>query len=161
SVHSDLAQVLPVKRASPDWLAETADVMCRRLDAATAVVPALAEHADRLRASYHAIRELPGPIPLQRVHGDLHLGQALRTAQRGPVPLCGGGAPPPARPGPTRDRRARDGPGSPGLCDRPTLSLRLAEPVDPQLEFRAAEWADRNRDAFCDGYSEVSGVDPR
>jgi maltokinase len=39
--------------------------------------------------------------------------------------------------------------------------LLLNEPEDPQLEYRAAEWADRNRDAFCDGYTEVSGVDPR
>src|SRR5690349_10870877 len=53
--------------------------MTRRLDAAVAVVPEIARVREPLVARFAAIGTT-GSSPAQRVHGDLHLGQTLRTS---------------------------------------------------------------------------------
>jgi maltokinase len=44
-----------------------------------------------------------------------------------------------------------------------TLAPPADEPpgITELMTVRAAEWAARNRDAFCRGYAEVLGYDPR
>ena len=54
--------------------------MTERLDAALDVVPELAEHGPALRELFDAVGAI-GSGAIQRVHGDLHLGQTLRTAK--------------------------------------------------------------------------------
>ena len=79
AVHTDLAG-LGTAPADP---AGEARRMRRRLTGVLAEVPALRRHEPGLRAVFDAVRALPaGSAPAQRVHGDLHLGQVLRSAGR-------------------------------------------------------------------------------
>src|SRR5581483_719027 len=83
-VHADLATAFGTREASADELAERADAMHARLRRAVEVVPQLSEVAPELAKAYDAIRDLGGgaSVTTQRIHGDLHLGQAMRTVTR-------------------------------------------------------------------------------
>jgi maltokinase len=160
SVHADMAAALPTEPADADWHARVAGKMEERLDAAITVVPQLAEHADGLRDVYAAVAESTEPVVRQRVHGDLHLGQVLRTAT-GWIVLDFEGEP--ARP--LADRRQLDSPlrdvaGMLRSFDYAARHMLVEQPGDPQRAYRAQEWAERNRTAFCTGYSNAGGPVP-
>jgi trehalose synthase-fused probable maltokinase len=160
SVHADLAEVLPTEDADPAWFATVAEQMTARLEAAIAVVPQLAEHADGLRQVYAAVAGSTEPVVRQRVHGDLHLGQVLRTAT-GWIVLDFEGEP--ARPLASRrelDSPLRDVAGMLRSFDYAARHMLVEQPDDSQRAYRANEWAERNRAAYCAGYSEASGLDP-
>jgi maltokinase len=157
SVHADLARVLPTEPADREWYATVAAQMAERLEAALAVVPDLAEHADALRALYAAVAETGEPVVRQRVHGDLHLGQVLRTTT-GWIVLDFEGEP--ARPLAARrelDTPLRDVAGMLRSFDYAARHMLVESPGDPQRAYRAQEWAQRNRTAFCEGYSAAAG----
>ncbi len=161
SVHADLALVLPTETADRDWYATLADRMRGRLRDAIAIVPELEAHQESLLQVYAALEGATEPTSLQRIHGDLHLGQVLRTPT-GWTLLDFEGEP--AKPIPERralDAAVRDVAGMLRSFDYAAWSLLLDGGADPQLQYRAIEWADRNRDAFCSGYAEAAGVDPR
>jgi maltokinase len=160
SVHADMAAVLPTEPAADDWFATLAGQMSDRLDAATAVVPQLAGYADRLRAIYASVAEVTEPVVRQRVHGDLHLGQVLRTAT-GWIVLDFEGEP--ARSLASRrelDSPLRDVAGMLRSFDYAARHMLVEQPDDSQRAYRAQEWATRNRAAFCAGYSNAGGLDP-
>ncbi|MCY7364545.1 MAG: phosphotransferase [Frankiaceae bacterium] len=160
-VHALMTQSLPTAVAGPDESVDTARQLHARLDAALEVVPELAAHADALRAAYDQVAQLTGPVPVQRVHGDYHLGQVLRT-QDGWLLLDFEGEP--ARP--LAERTAlmsplRDVAGMLRSYDYAARHLLAERGGDAQLAYRATEWAERNRSAFCDGYAAAAGADPR
>jgi maltokinase len=45
--------------------------------------------------------------------------------------------------------------------DYAARSLLADHQGDQQIAYRAAEWVTRNQQAFCDGYAETAGSDPR
>ena len=160
-VHADLAAAFGTAIAGPDEVHQRAAAMHARLDRAVGTVSELGTLAPGLHAAFDAFGELGGELPVQRIHGDLHLGQALRTVHRWVVIDFEGE--------PMSDLAARRRPDS-TLRDVAGMlrsfeyagSHRLIEiGYQPQLAYRASEWAQRNRDAFCDGYAEGAGHDPR
>ena len=160
SVHADMAAVLPTEPADDGWYGTIAAQMAERLTAAIEVVPQLAEHADGLRALYATVAGSREPVVRQRVHGDLHLGQVLRTAT-GWIVLDFEGEP--ARPLAARrelDSPLRDVAGMLRSFDYAARHMLVEQPDDAQRAYRAQEWATRNRAAFCTGYSTASGLDP-
>jgi maltokinase len=162
SVHASLREVLPASFWSDEQRRSAAHAMQRRLNEAVVEVPALLDLAPGLSKAFADLAELDQPVRVQRIHGDLHLGQVLRTSVSWKIIDFEGE---PEKPMPDRiglDTPLRDVAGMLRSFDYVALHTLLAEHADDtQLAYRAGEWADRNREAFLDGYSHVDGVDPR
>ncbi|MHB1800878.1 MAG: maltokinase N-terminal cap-like domain-containing protein [Actinomycetes bacterium] len=161
SVHAALAAALGTGAWHRRELTAALEDMHRRLDEAVLAAPALAPFVPGLAGVFEQARGAPVPVITQRIHGDLHLGQVLRTLDGWALIDFEGE---PARP--LADRRApdcalRDLAGMLRSFDYAARAPLVGRPPDPQLAYRAAEWAERNREAFLDGYAATSTVDPR
>ena len=160
-VHLALAETLPTAHLEAKELAALAEAMRGRLGRAAAEVDELAPYTDALAAAFDDLAALGTPVPVQRVHGDFHLGQVMRTLNGWRLLDFEGE---PARP--LAERRALESPikdvaGMLRSFDYAARHLLADHPHDPQLDFRANEWAERNRDAFCAGYATAGDCDPR
>jgi maltokinase len=165
-VHDALAEAFPTEPSGSDRLSALSEAMIARLDAATAVVPELADHADGLRRTFGAVAELadtagPGEIDdAQRVHGDYHLGQTLRTVKGWKIVDFEGEPVKPLAERVLPDLVWRDVAGMLRSFDYAAHAVipdfQADEDAKRQIAFRAAEWADRNQSAFLSGYIDSS-----
>lgn len=159
-VHTGLAEALPTTVLRRPQLEQLASDMAARLETAGTVVPALRPYRAALRGAFAAVAELGRSgfrCAAQRVHGDLHLGQVLRGPDGRWTLIDFEGEPD----RPLDERRlpqpvVRDIAGMLRSFDY-AASQQSAGPADP----RAAGWATDNRAAYCAGYAEASGADPR
>ncbi|MFC8453201.1 maltokinase [Kitasatospora sp. NPDC057223] len=159
AVHTRLAAAFGTRRPGPGETAGLTGRLVTALEDALRAVPELARHETALRHAYAQAAALTPATTLQRVHGDLHLGQLVRS-------------------GPTWQLIDFEGEPATPMAERtsprPPLSdvagmLRSFDyaahhaawqpgPADP-ADLR--RWARDSQDAFCDGYALATGSDPR
>ena len=159
-VHADLADAFGTDELQPEAIREMAEQMYRRLDMAVAAVPELARYSDMIGSGYSDLAKLKAPVPAQRVHGDYHLGQVMRT-QTGWVVLDFEGEPA----SPLAQRRARssalrDVAGMLRSFDYAARHQLVNHPEAVRLAVAASDWVRRNSEAFCTGYAAAGGLDP-
>jgi maltokinase len=162
-IHALLAEHFPTDRRTAAEQAGLGRAMSIRLDEALEVVPELEAHASTLRELYDAAGALAGS-DVQRVHGDLHLGQTLRTVKGWKIVDFEGE---PAKPLAERvlpDSPWRDVAGMLRSFDyAPRVAAMTASATgddgSEQRAFRAAEWSARNQAAFLESYAgrELTG----
>ncbi|RBP67128.1 1,4-alpha-glucan branching enzyme [Brevibacterium sanguinis] len=166
-IHRSLSDVFGAHRPTPaqsvgivEGLAERVRwAMSEARDVLSPYREQLADHIDRLRRI--------GDIgPVQRIHGDLHLGQVLHSAERGWVVLDFEGEP--LRPLSERsepDSPLRDVVGVLRSFDYAANVVALEDPTHEALSARTSAWAQRAAEAFLAGYARETrrptiGTDP-
>jgi maltokinase len=159
-LHSDMATAFGRRDLSPAELTGLVATLTAKLTTAVAAVPELGLYAGRIAAAYAELGSVTDPIPVQRIHGDYHLGQVMRS-QRGWVALDFEGEPT----APLAERRAlapalRDVAGMLRSFDYAARHRLIGHPERADLTTAASEWVRQCQDAFCAGYAAASGADP-
>ncbi len=160
-LHSEMAAAFGTSMLRRPEQAALVDAMSTELTQAVKVVPALREHEAAVRACYARLAEPGTEVAVQRIHGDYHLAQVLGT-DGGWVVLDFEGEPSV----PLASRRAfapalRDVAGMLRSFDYAARHRALRHPGDQRLAQVASDWVRHCQDAFCTGYAELTGSDPR
>ncbi|MEJ6020059.1 maltokinase N-terminal cap-like domain-containing protein [Corynebacterium sp. H113] len=155
-VHAHLAAALPANRTVSGE--ELVAPMRERLTHVAQLVPEIAERADAAEKVFVAAAEAVSKdgVVVQRIHGDLHLGQVLRTPRHWLLIDFEGE---PSRPWEERrlpDHPLRDIAGMIRSFDYAAHFPLLAGRDDSATaRQRVAEWASRNIAEFLRGYSQI------
>ncbi|MFJ6700834.1 maltokinase [Streptomyces sp. NPDC091272] len=159
AVHLGLAAAFGTERLDAAGPAALAARLVTGLQEALHAVPALRRHEDAVRRLYAEVAALPPGVAVQRVHGDLHLGQVLRSGAGWLLTDFEGE---PSKP--MAERRAV----RPAVSDVASMFRSFdyaahcgagGRPGVPQaLRLR---WTTAAQDSFCAGYARTAGTDPR
>ncbi|WP_338703273.1 maltokinase [Streptomyces sp. Q6] len=149
-LHAALARAFPTRTPSAHHETRLAEEMMGRLEKAASAVPALRPHVPGLHAVFASIATGVGHPPLQRIHGDLHLGQVLRASGRWYVVDFEGE---PAKP--MAERCAEHSPVRDVVGMLRSFDYAAHKRLSPRRQ-----WADECRAAFCAGYGESGDFEP-
>ncbi|MFN3867141.1 MAG: phosphotransferase, partial [Demequina sp.] len=148
-VHEQMRQTLPTGEWGPSEVHSLVSRLTARLDAAVSMQPSVADYADRARDAYAAI-DSGSPVPVQRVHGDFHLGQTLRTTSGWKIIDFEGEPAQPLEDRVQLDSVARDVAGQLRSLDYAAHSVAIVTGISDTEHIN--DWVSRNRIAFLRGY---------
>lgn len=161
-VHADLAWALGT---GEQYYSDVADAMSARLSEAQKTVPELLPYGDRIRAAYTLFANQDTIQVTQRIHGNLHLHNILRTTSGWLLIDFGSGLTESLNDATSPDSVLRDIADVLYSLDNAAHSQLLdwgqVSQLDSQLIRRANQWSSHNRSAFCNGYASYAQVDPR
>ncbi len=137
---------------------QLSELFAERLARAVNAVPQVAPHAGHLQAVFHTVASLTSnQRPAQLTHGDLHLGQTLRT-DRGWLLLDFEGEPQAAPEEWIRPHSPmRDVAGMFRSFDYAAHHELGGPAASPVRQAVAERWVQRSQEAFLSGYTAVTG----
>ncbi len=149
-VHHALGRAFGTSALTGPLLADARDTMLTR--------PVLEPYADEVRGAFAGLTGVPPGEHVQRVHGDLHLGQVLRTADGWKVIDFEGEPSAPIARRVVADSPLRDVAGMLRSFDYAAAQVELSCGSYGEV-VAARRWAERAKAAFLAGYGAATGTD--